>query len=203
MQALRYCPAGASCLPMDRGSPLMPLFTELGAFEVRLRAVAEELVARIFAAELARRAADDRGRAVAATPEPVRARRGRPRDPDSAAGRRRARVEAKANAAATVRASAPDLTETRAPAAPSTRPAAAPAPVWTRDVVVDELAKWLLGGNPVEAAYLLRHKQRKLVVNAKKFFGRFEAALNAANLHLARQYPGGIPSKKSAPPLPS
>ena len=59
-------------------------------------------------------------------------------------------------------------------------------------------ATWLLGGNPVEASYLIRHRQRALVTNAKKFFGRFEAALNAANLHLAREYPDGIPSKKAS-----
>ncbi|HVV83609.1 MAG TPA: hypothetical protein VHE35_11075 [Kofleriaceae bacterium] len=80
-----------------------------------------------------------------------------------------------------------------------TRTASAPPArgQWTRELVVEELSQWLLGGHPVEAAYLIRHRQRALVTNAKKFFGRFDAALNAANLHLSRIYPEGIPSKKA------
>ena len=54
-----------------------------------------------------------------------------------------------------------------------------------------------MGGNPVEAAYLIRHRQRALVTNAKRIFGRFEAALNAANLHLSQKHPDGIPGKKA------
>ena len=83
-------------------------------------------------------------------------------------------------------------------------PTPAPAPIekspeWTRQRVIDELGTWLRGGNPVEAAFLVRNRQRALVTNAKKFFGRFDAALNAANLDLARRHPDGIPGKKNAP----
>lgn len=84
----------------------------------------------------------------------------------------------------------------QAPSPTRTADAAPARGQWTRDAVVQELARWLLGGNPVEAAFLIRHRQRALVTNAKKFFGRFEAALNAANLHLAKEYPDGIPSAK-------
>lgn len=170
---------------MAPGQFLVPMITELDGFEARIRDLAHEIVARVFAAELQRRAAagtltrgardpgddgDDADRAGAADAG----------DADDAAGAR-------------------DQADADAPASPSpTRTADAPPGrgQWTRDLVVKELATWLLGGNPVEASYLIRHRQRALVVNAKKFFGRFEAALNAANLKLAQDYPEGIPNKK-------
>jgi hypothetical protein len=40
---------------------------------------------------------------------------------------------------------------------------------------------------------LRRRKQGALVDASKREFGRFEAALNAANLALAQKYPAGIP----------
>jgi hypothetical protein len=89
-----------------------------------------------------------------------------------------------------------------APAAEAAR-AAAPAPgkrvAWTRESVIEELATWLLTSPSVEASFIARHGRRGLVGNAKKIFGRFDAALNAANLHIARIYPEGPPSRQTLP----
>ena len=68
------------------------------------------------------------------------------------------------------------------PGAPSKR-----RHVWTREAVIAELGGWLLGGRVVEAAFLKRHGPPGLVAAAKKLFGRFDAALNAANLAVADQ----------------
>ena len=77
----------------------------------------------------------------------------------------------------------------------------APAPVaaprgrqpWTRERVIDELARWLIDLPGLDAPSLRRRKQGALVDAAKREFGRFEAALNASNLALSQKYPGGIP----------
>lgn len=67
---------------------------------------------------------------------------------------------------------------------------------WTRERVVEELAAWLLSGTTFDAAFLRRHGPRGLVPAARRLFGRFDAALNHANLHLAQQYPEGPPSRR-------
>jgi hypothetical protein len=91
------------------------------------------------------------------------------------------------------------------PAAPS---AGSPAPApgdegkrrgWTREAVVAELATWLLTGTVIEAAFLTRHGKPGLVAAARKHFGRFDAALNAANVHLARLHPEGPPTANRRP----
>ncbi len=65
---------------------------------------------------------------------------------------------------------------------------------WTRESVVAELGTWLLTGTVVEAAFVTKHGKPGLVAAARKHFGRFDAALNAANVHLARRYPEGPPT---------
>lgn len=158
---------------------LVPLIDELDAFEARVRELAHAIVGQVFATELARRAAagelDDADGSD---------------DAERDAGTDGAPADATTDARPDTADGAPSPTRTSG--APPGRGQ------WTRELVVDELARWLLGGNPLEAAFLVRHGNRALVTNAKKFFGRFEAALNAANLHLAKQYPEGIPSKKKS-----
>lgn len=80
--------------------------------------------------------------------------------------------------------------------APSSRSSRRTRTIWTREMVIEELATWLLGGTAVEAAFINRHGKPGLVTSAKKIFGRFDAALNAANLALAQRYPDGIPTPK-------
>lgn len=57
---------------------------------------------------------------------------------------------------------------------------------WSRENVISELGKWLLGGS-ADAAFVKRHGPPGLVAAAKRYFGRFEAALNAANLAISDQ----------------
>jgi len=49
-------------------------------------------------------------------------------------------------------------------------------------MVIEELSSWLLSSKNLDAAFLKRHGPRGLVAAAKRFWGRFDAALNAANL---------------------
>lgn len=55
---------------------------------------------------------------------------------------------------------------------------------WTRDAVISELGQWLTS-KELDPAFLKRHGPRGLVEAAKRIFGRFDAALNAANLAIA------------------
>ena len=90
---------------------------------------------------------------------------------------------------------------------------AAPAPVsappeakrrgWTREAIVEELATWLLTGTVIEATFLTKHGKPGLVAAARKHFGRFDAALNAANVHLARLHPDGLPTTNRRMQKPS
>lgn len=112
---------------------------------------------------------EELARRQAEAAEPAPRRRGRPRRDVAAA------------------AAAPAITLAEAPAAPKKRG-------WTREMVIDELATWLLSGTAVEAAFVQRHGRPGLVAGAKRLFGRFDAALNAANLHLAQRAPDETPS---------
>jgi len=67
--------------------------------------------------------------------------------------------------------------------------------------VVTELADWLLQEPTIDAATLKRRGQGVLASRAVRLFGRFEAALNAANLHLAEKYPDGPPKRVVRPPV--
>jgi hypothetical protein len=62
-----------------------------------------------------------------------------------------------------------------------------PAAEWTRDAVIAELGRWLVSSKDLEASHVKRHGPKGLVDAAKRIFGRFDAALNAANLAIARQ----------------
>lgn len=86
-----------------------------------------------------------------------------------------------------------------APEPPAPAVSAAKRQVWTRESVIEELATWLLTSPSVEASFIARHGRRGLVGNAKKIFGRFDAALNAANLRIAQKYPQGPPSRTTLP----
>jgi hypothetical protein len=70
---------------------------------------------------------------------------------------------------------------------------------WTREVVIAELCEWLISGI-VEPAFLRRHGKPGLVTAATRIFGRFDSALNFANLYLAKQYPDGPPARRGPPP---
>lgn len=146
------------------------LHQSVDAFEVALRELAWDLAARVIADELSRRPAANR-------------RTGR-----------RAAIIADETASD---APAPDAA---AIAAIGTLPAPEGKRIkWTRERVIAELCEWLISGI-VEPAFLRRHGKPGLVTAATRIFGRFDSALNVANLYLAKQYPDGPPAKRTAAP---
>jgi hypothetical protein len=69
---------------------------------------------------------------------------------------------------------------------------------WTRETVVSELASWMLSGMAIDASFVTRYGPRGLVAATRRIFGRFEAALNVAALHISKLYPEGPPTKPGA-----
>jgi hypothetical protein len=182
------------------------LAAEVKQFDIEIRALAYGIVRGVLAEEVARRAS----RAVPAS---------RPMKLPAGAATKRGRGATKRGRGATKRGRGAKLVELRvAPAVAPTIDAAPARPTeppveresvaadtsmygngkrrtWTRERVIDELARWLMAGGAVEASFVARHGQPGLVSGAKRLFGRFDAALNAANLHLARQKPDRLPTK--------
>jgi hypothetical protein len=83
---------------------------------------------------------------------------------------------------------------------PHERPSAPPASgrkrgTWTRESIVSELATWMLSGTTIDAAFMTRHGPPGLVSAIRRVFGRFEAAMNVAALHVSKLYPDGPPSR--------
>jgi hypothetical protein len=66
---------------------------------------------------------------------------------------------------------------------------------WTRDAIIDELARWMVAGTSVDSSFVRRHGPPGLVPAALRIFGRFDAALNVAGLHVAKLYPDGPPAR--------
>lgn len=159
-------------------------------FESKVRAVAHAIVHQVLVAEVARR--------QAATT--------RPRGDASRKRRTEPTISATIVAEASL-ALAVERPNAAREAATALAPAASPSengadgrrrPRWTRESVIDELSTWLRGRHMVEAAFLLRHGPPGLVANAKRIFGRFDAALNAANLHIAREALSDVPKTKQS-----
>jgi hypothetical protein len=66
---------------------------------------------------------------------------------------------------------------------------------WTRETIIDELARWMVAGTSIDASFLKRHGPPGLVSAALRIFGRFDAALNVAGLQVAKLYPDGPPGR--------
>jgi hypothetical protein len=62
---------------------------------------------------------------------------------------------------------------------------------WTREAIIEELSSWILSGTAIDASFVKRHGPPGLVPAALRVFGRFDAALNVASLHVAKLYPDG------------
>jgi len=69
--------------------------------------------------------------------------------------------------------------------------------VWTRESIVNELATWMLSGTSIDATFVKRHGPPGLVAATRRVFGRFDAALNVAALHLSKLYPDGPPGRNA------
>jgi len=65
---------------------------------------------------------------------------------------------------------------------------------WTRESIVEELARWMVAGTALDPSFVQRHGPPGLVSAARRIFGRFDAALNVAGLHVAKLYPDGPPA---------
>lgn len=83
-----------------------------------------------------------------------------------------------------------------APSPPPSAPAGSRKRVpWTRETIVHELANWMLSGTAIDATFVARHGPPGLVAATRRIFGRFEAALNVAALHVSKLYPDGPPER--------
>ncbi len=112
---------------------------------------------------------------------------------------------------ATTAAPAPEPAAPAGPSDAAATPAAAPEPApaapagnrkrvpWTRETIVNELATWMLNGTALDAQFMTRHGPKGLVPAIRRVFGRFEAALNVAALHLSKLYPDGPPTNRPSP----
>jgi len=86
-----------------------------------------------------------------------------------------------------------------AAAPPPSPPASAPQDSrkrkrWTRETIVAELATWMSSkGTVLDAAFLTRHGPPGLVAATRRVFGRFDAAMNVAALHVSKLQPDGPP----------
>jgi hypothetical protein len=83
-------------------------------------------------------------------------------------------------------------TQAAAPVSPGSRKRVP----WTRDTIVSELATWMLSGTAIDAQFMTRHGPRGLVAAIRRIFGRFDAAMNVAALHVSKLYPDGPPSRR-------
>ena len=65
---------------------------------------------------------------------------------------------------------------------------------WTRETIVAELATWMSSkGTVLDASFLTRHGPPGLVAATRRVFGRFDAAMNVAALHVSKLQPDGPP----------
>ena len=67
---------------------------------------------------------------------------------------------------------------------------------WTREAIIKELASWMSSGTAIDATFVTRHGPPGLVAATRRVFGRFEAALNVAGLHVSKLYPDGPPGRQ-------
>lgn len=88
----------------------------------------------------------------------------------------------------------PVAARTREPSAASPAEGRKRVP-WTREAIISELASWMLSGTAIDASFVTRHGPPGLVAATRRVFGRFEAALNVAGLHVSKLYPDGPPDK--------
>jgi hypothetical protein len=149
------------------------------------RAAAPEAIIATAAVEIptATAATEDRTRWA----RRERLRRDRRRVPETWAPQPQAQTETAAPVAAPAEPAAPVATVARP--APAAAPGRGKRARWTRDTIIDELAGWLMTGSPLDPAFVQRHGPAGLVPAARRIFGRFDAALNVAGLHVAKLYP--------------
>jgi hypothetical protein len=184
---------------------------EIARFQAEVRRLALDIAQTIFRQEfeLAPKRQPKR-QAELPLPSPKQ-RKGKPARP-SKRGARAAAADAGAGLATAPTADAQTSLPLDAPAASASDAAATPAPApaptaapttgkrvsWTRESIINELATWMAGGTVIDAAFVRRHGPPGLVAATRRVFGRFEAGLNVAALHVSKLYPDGPPSSRSS-----
>jgi hypothetical protein len=124
-------------------------------------------------------------------------RRGAQAEPQLALPLTRSAEPAVAPASPPSTSPSPPPTTSPSPAA-TTSPSPAPDPRkrkrWTRETIVAELATWMSSkGTVLDASFLTRHGPPGLVAATRRVFGRFDAAMNVAALHVSKLQPDGPP----------
>ncbi len=124
--------------------------------------------------------------------------------------RRRSRLRGRPGSVVTARTAPPvagpgefaQPAQVAAPTAAAAAPPPLPSPgerkgriTWTRESVINELASWMTSGTSIDAAFITRYGPPGLVAATRRIFGRFDAALNVAGLHLSKLYPEGPPQR--------
>lgn len=189
---------------MKRTNALVAISDALTGFQTELQRLALQIVEDVMRREAERHQARSATKRKPGRPakEPAkeqpasRKRRGRPSKAQQQLDLLAAMEAAPAESSAS---------STSGAAAPSAEPQQAQSAVfsgkrrqWTRESITEELANWLVSGNSTDASFVTRHGPPGLAAAARRVFGRFDAALNVAGLHVAKLYPDGPPPKRGA-----
>ena len=192
---------------MSRSDNRAALTDEVARFQAEVQSLAFAVVRAVVQQELERKRqelerkkpAPSRKQQELDFGQPAKRPRGRPRTQKPVTA---APAAAPADAPAPVATTAP----ASEPAASGQPPATPTAPAtgsrkrvpWTRESIVNELANWMLSGTAIDATFVTRHGPPGLVAATRRVFGRFDAALNVAALHVSKLYPDGPPDRKQA-----
>jgi hypothetical protein len=174
---------------MRRSANHTTLTDEVARFQAEVQRLALAAAQAIVREEIDRRLAKVK---------PARPRSLKPARSDASA------VPAPAPAAVAPAAAMPEAAAPGAAAVPATEPPREQTPgkpagrkrvPWTREAIIEELASWMMGGTAIDATFVTRHGPPGLVAATRRIFGRFDAALNVAGLHVSRLYPDGPPAR--------
>jgi len=189
---------------MRRSDNRTVLTDEVARFQTEVRRLALAVVSEILKQELDRKRAKLPAARKPAKPPAARKRAKLP------TARQRAKPPAPPDTAAPPPEQLSLDLDAPAPKAPREQPPDPPPPPppppaggkkrvpWTRETIVSELATWMLSGTAIDATFVARHGPPGLVAATRRVFGRFEAALNVAALHISKLYPDGPPERGPA-----
>jgi hypothetical protein len=189
---------------MSRSDNRAALTDEVARFQAEVQSLAFAVVRAVVQQELERKRQDvERKRQEVPRKRQDQGRRQQELDFKQAAKRTRGRPRVQ-KAHAPPPAPPPEAPAPTTAAAPPSEPAAPPAAPatgsrkrvpWTRESIVNELANWMLSGTAIDATFVTRHGPPGLVAATRRVFGRFDAALNVAALHVSKLYPDGPPER--------
>jgi hypothetical protein len=172
---------------MRRSDTRAALTDEVARFQAEIQRLALAAAHAIIRQELDRKLAK---------PKPARARARNPGRSDTAAVLAAPPVDVPVAVVPEPAAAAPAAPAAETPREqPPDRPTGRKRVPWTREAIINELATWMLSGTAIDATFVTRHGPPGLVAATRRIFGRFDAALNVAGLHVSKLYPDGPPSR--------